>query len=339
MSTIYFKDHRRIDFEILEDEYSFGDFKVFDEEEKDGSCIYRRINFIHKVDLNDTEIESCFLNIVGNKYTEEECNGKFCKSDVDGSITPERSFFSQKFQEFCNKEESFLEETIIRFFDNALWIYKSGSLFIHDTGYHWIHFSFNQKDWYLVPIAPMPGGVITYDQDEYYKLENEVKTKNKHLARILEESMNSGKTAPIYPRVYFEAVKNLRENNNTAIVLAVEAVEVAVKTCIIHFDNKAKWLIENVPSPPLEKMLKEYVKSLIPKDAPEIPKELINHSLHDAIIVRNKIVHSGNCTIETKRTKCLVHDIGKILAYIDFYIGCDLAHYFFDRPFNHWFFM
>ena len=337
MSTIYFKDYRRIGREVLEDEYSFGDFKVFNEEEKEGNCIYRRISFIHKVYLNDIEIENCFLNIVGNKYTEAECHGKCCKSDVDGSITPERVFFSKKFQDFCNKEESFLEETIIRFFDNALWIYKSGSLFLHDTGYHWIYFSFNQKDWYLVPIAPMPGRIISYGQDEYQKLENEVKAKNRQLANCLIESMNSGQIVPIYPRIYFEAVKNIRENNHTAVVLAVEAIEVAVKTCIVHFDDKAKWLIENVPSPPLEKILKEYVKSLIPKNAPEIPKELISHSLHNAIMARNKIVHSGNCAIDTEQTHSLVHDIGKILAYIDYYIGCDWARYFFDRPFNHWF--
>ena len=340
MSTIYFKDHRRIGYEILEKECSFGDFIVTDDEEKEGDCIYRNISFIHKVEIKNEEIEKCFLNIANNKYTYEECNGKCCKSDIDGSITPVREFFSQEFQDFCNKEESFLEETIIRFFDNALWIYKSSEFFLNDNRRHWINFSFNKKDWYLVPIRPIDGLLgkpIT--QDEYNKLENDVKVRNKELARCLVESMNNGQIAPIYPRIYYEAVNNLSNNPQTAIVLAVESVEVAVKTCISHFDEKAKWLIDNIPSPPLEKMLKEYVTTLIPVRMPPIPKELINHSLHDAVVARNKIVHSGLYQISKKEALVLIEDIGRILAYLEYYMGCDWAKFFFDRPFNHWFFM
>ena len=339
MPKINFKDHRRIGFEVLENEYSFGDFLVINEVEHDKENEYRRITFIHEINIEDEEIERCFLNIVENKYTEEECHGKCCKSDIDGSITPERSFFPKEFQDFCNKEESLLEQTIIRFFDNALWVYKSSSLFLHDPGYHWIQFSFDKKDWYLVPILPMGGMFCSaYDMVEYHKKEEALKAKNKQLACCLTEMMSSGHTAPIYPRIYFEAVKNMGENHQTAIVLAIESVEVAVKTCITHYDDRAKWLMENVPSPPLVKMLKEYIPTLIPKDAPKIPKNLINHSLHDAIAARNKIVHSGLYKTDYDQTKSMVYDMGRILAYLDYYIGCDWAHHFFDRPFNHWFF-
>lgn len=339
MSVIYFKDHRRIGFEILENEYSFGDFLVTNEEEKDNEYIYRRITFIHKVDLKDPEIERCFLNIVENKYTYEECGGKCCKSDVDGSITPERSFFSQPFQDFCDKEEDLLEQTIINFFDNALWIYKSSSLFLHDSGYHWIWFSFNQKDWYLVPVRPL-GSMITrsYGQKEYERIENEVAVRNKQLAQHLVESMNKGQTAPIYARIYFEAVGNLSDNPQTAIVLAVESVEVAVKTFVTHFDAKARWLIENTPSPPVEKILKEYVPILMPQGSPSIPKELINQALHKAISARNKIVHSGLYKSDKDETEKWVTDLGKILSYLEYYMGYGWAENFFERPFNHWFF-
>lgn len=340
MSTIYFKDYRKMGYEVLEKECSFGDFIVIDEEEKEGDCIYRKISFIHKVEIEDKEIEKCFLNIIKNKYSYEECKGKCCKSDIDGSITPVREFFSKDFQDFCNNEEVFLEQTIIRFFDNALWIYKSSEFFLNDNRRHWIYFSFDKKDWHLVPIRPI-GGIFgpPFTQDEYNKLENDIKVRNKELASCLVESMNNGHTAPIYPRIYHEAVNNLSDNPQTAIVLAVESVEVAVKTCIACFDEKAKWLIDNFPSPPIEKMLKEYVAMLLPEGMPSIPKELINHSLHKAVIARNKIVHSGLYQINKEEALVLIEDLGRILAYLEYYMGYEWAKFFFDRPFNHWFFI
>ena len=72
--------------------------------------------------------------------------------------------------------------------------------------------------------------------------------------------------------------------------------------------------------------------TLIPKDAPKIPKDLINQSLHNAITARNKIVHSGLYQIDYDQTKSMVYDLGRILAYLDFYVGCDWAHHFFERP-------
>ena len=340
MSVIYFKDQRRIiGRELLEDEYYFGDFRVTNEEDKEGNSIYRKISFIHKVELDDVEIANCFLNIAENKYTEKECNGRCCKNDCDGSIIPERAFFPQKFQDFCDKEEAFLEQTIIRFFDNALWIYKSSVLFLHDTDYYWIYFSVDQKQWHLVPILPMKGLLgRPYSHEEYQRLEDEVKNKNKYLAGCLVKSMNDRQTAPIYPRIYFEAVNNLGNNPQTALVLAVESVEVAVKTCITYYDDKAKWLIENVPSPPLEKMLKEYITTFVPDGAPLIPKDLIKHSLHDAIAARNKIVHHGVYKVDMGKTQKWITDLGIIIAYLDYYIGAEWANYYFERPFNHWFF-
>lgn len=339
MSTIYFRDHRRIGFEILEKEYVFGDFRVIEEEDREGFTIYRKVTFILKAKCEDSEIEQCFRNIIANKYSYEECGGKCCKSDIDGSITPNREFFPEAFQEFCTKEEIILEQTITRFFDNALWIYKSGALFLQDRMRHWIQFSFDQKEWYLVPILPLKGILgRPYGNEEYQRLENQVKEKNSYLAQWLVKSMENGQTAPIYPRIYFEAIDILNENIQTAIVLAVEAVEVAVKTCIVHFDNKVKWLIENVQSPPLEKIIKEYLTLLIPKEYPAIPKELVNHSLHDAIIARNKIVHSGLYKIDEDKANKLVEDLGRIIAYLECYMGYNWATYFLDRPFNHWFF-
>lgn len=340
MSTIYFKDYRRMGYEVLEKECSFGDFRVIDEEEKEGDCIYRKISFIHKVEIEDKEIEKCFLNIIKNKYSYEECKGKCCKSDIDGSITPVREFFSKDFQDFCNNEEDFLEQTIIRFFDNALWIYKSSEFFLNDNRRHWIYFSFDKKEWRLVPIRPV-GGLLgqPFTENEFNRLENEVKVRNKELARCLVESMNNGQIAPIYSRIYYEAVNYLSKNPQTAIVLAVESVEVAAKNCISYFDENAKWLIDNVPTPPLEKILKEYVTVLIPKGMPPIPKELINRSLHDAVIARNKTVHSGVFQMKRKEANVLIKDLGRILAYLEYYMGCDWAKFFFDRPFNHWFFI
>lgn len=338
MSLIYFKDYRKIGFESLEDKYEFGDFMVTNEEVREGNNYYRKNTFIHKVELTDSNVESCFLNVAENKYSYEDCKGKCAKSDLDGSITPERVVLPQAFQDFCNKEEDLLEQTIVSFFDKALWIYKSSSLLLRDPGYHWFYFSFNLKDWHLVPFLPMGSRITFQNQHEYEKLEKELEIKNRRLARHLLESMNKRQEAPVYPRIYFEVIGNISDNPETAIVLAVESVEVALKTCIAHLDDKTKWLMDNVPSPPLEKILKEYLPLLVFPNAPAIPNELINNSLKKAVCARNRIVHLGSYKADKEKIEKWLTDLGRIIAYLECYMGCEWADCFFDRPFNHWFF-
>ena len=85
------------------------------------------------------------------------------------------------------------------------------------------------------------------------------------------------------------------------------AAEVGFKQFVVTLNPSTKWLIENLPSPPLPVMLTQYlpllpVKSLI-KDRPiEIPSELIE-KLKASVTFRNEVVMVEDFPLSTRQRK------------------------------------
>jgi len=87
------------------------------------------------------------------------------------------------------------------------------------------------------------------------------------------------------------------------LILAVSSVEIEVKRLIGEFVPDAEWLVINLPSPDIFKMVKNYLALL-----PTIPKELLPSKrlltmLQRSIALRNNLIHvcgrSGAAKSET----------------------------------------
>ncbi|HHE9409934.1 TPA: hypothetical protein ACPGZZ_000807 [Haemophilus influenzae] len=75
------------------------------------------------------------------------------------------------------------------------------------------------------------------------------------------------------------------------------ALETGIKTHISKLSPDTEWLLENLPSPPIDKIFKNYIPLLYEKcgRAIEFQKELksLTKQIKDIIEVRNKIAHTG----------------------------------------------
>jgi hypothetical protein len=103
------------------------------------------------------------------------------------------------------------------------------------------------------------------------------------------------------------------------------AIEVGFKHFVADLVPDAAWLAIEVPSPPLDKMLREYLPRLPVRGKFEgryalIPQKLIN-VLAEGTKARNKLAHSGSFLPDADDLEKLLETINDLLLLFDFYSG------------------
>lgn len=79
----------------------------------------------------------------------------------------------------------------------------------------------------------------------------------------------------------------------SAVILAVTAVEVEVKRLISEFAPKTAWLVANLPTPPIVKLVKAYLPIIIAIPPHQLPPPRLMSTLEKAVELRNSFVHGG----------------------------------------------
>lgn len=79
----------------------------------------------------------------------------------------------------------------------------------------------------------------------------------------LQQQLNQGEREPIARAMLREALSSRLANPRSALVLGVVALEVGTKDCIARLLPESTWLMDNVPSPPVHRMLKDYLPELL----------------------------------------------------------------------------
>ncbi len=92
----------------------------------------------------------------------------------------------------------------------------------------------------------------------------------------------------------WHAAYALHDNDErTALILAVSAVEVEVKRLLGHLVPDADWLVRNLPSPPVHKILGQYLSTLPGIDSSLLPPKHVRAAYQKAVELRNELVHTG----------------------------------------------
>jgi len=112
-------------------------------------------------------------------------------------------------------------------------------------------------------------------------------------------------------------------------VTAVAAAETGVKECIASLVPGAGWLVGELPSPPIVKILREYIKQLPAKckidgAVRRPPKDLIT-KVNKAVEKRNKLVHGNQVEIEFGELRELLAAVSDLLYLLDYYNGHEWA--------------
>lgn len=149
-----------------------------------------------------------------------------------------------------------------------------------------MYFSQQQKKWKSVPhtmgisftghgITPYPSGIATN----------------------VKALVNKNYLEPLGHELLREAEQlEYRSTRSSAIVL-FSALEVGMKEYISRVHPDSKWLVENMPSPPIYTMLSEYLPVLPAKNkingkVKPPPKEIMQ-MIREGVDIRNRVIHRG----------------------------------------------
>lgn len=137
--------------------------------------------------------------------------------------------------------------------------------------------------------------------------------------------VNDGLTEPLGHQLYREAKEQINENPRSSVLMAISAVEVGIKDCISSIIPGAEWLVGNVPSPPIIRILSEYIPNLpcqhkINGKVLPPPKQLLD-VLKKGVTIRNDITHRGNPPPKHETIKEILSAVKDTLWLLDFYSG------------------
>ncbi|WP_339614824.1 hypothetical protein [uncultured Gilvimarinus sp.] len=134
---------------------------------------------------------------------------------------------------------------------------------------------------------------------------------------------------PLYHDLFREAWQNQRDNPRSALVMGIAAAETGFKTSLIELNPSVSWIVENLQSPPLDRMLRDYMAQLparnrINGEVRRPPKKVIS-TIKKGIELRNKLVHGREETVSTEEVRHMLEAVRDLLYMLDYYRGHDWA--------------
>lgn len=130
---------------------------------------------------------------------------------------------------------------------------------------------------------------------------------------------------PLHHELLRESLELISNSPRSSLILAISAIEVAVKTVILHFTSNSEWLINNSQSPDVVKIIREYFPILIDNyDSCAMDRDLVE-SIRDGIFARNNIIHSGKAPPKVKSIQKIILASYKLAWFCDYYCGNEWA--------------
>lgn len=130
---------------------------------------------------------------------------------------------------------------------------------------------------------------------------------------------------PVHHELFREAWGQRNGNSRSSLITGLSALEVAIKTTISTLIPNTTWLVENLPSPPVSRLLIEYIPKLPTvntiggKVLP--PPKQITDIIKKAVIIRNQIAHIGGKAPNDETLDRILDAIRDTLWLLDYYCG------------------
>lgn len=129
---------------------------------------------------------------------------------------------------------------------------------------------------------------------------------------------------PVYHELMRKAKELQHSSPRSSVLIAVSAAEVAVKSIIVNKVPKIKWFVDNIQSPPVVKILIQYLPELFQDEKqfykPKKEDRLIK-TIEYAVNIRNEIVHKGEGPPSTEKVSEIIDAVQELLWICDYYSG------------------
>jgi hypothetical protein len=124
---------------------------------------------------------------------------------------------------------------------------------------------------------------------------------------------------PLGHELLREAVLNRKANPRSSLVLSVAAAEVGFKQFAARMFPDTAWILE-LPTPPLTEMLAKFpwaaLKARISGNPAFVP-DLIAKQLKKAVMLRNKVVHTGTAELKAETLDSIITIMHDFLYFLD----------------------
>lgn len=148
--------------------------------------------------------------------------------------------------------------------------------------------------------------------------------KDDEIDRI-KQYVEQGLNEPLGHHLLLEAWSQMSDNPRSALVMAIAAAETGWKEFVAHNLPQTQWLLENLPSPPLEKMLRELMPTIKTKahfigKKTGFPPTLLN-VLKKGVHYRNRTVHGSSTSLSRAELDEVLKAVRDLLYMLDAYNG------------------
>jgi len=194
------------------------------------------------------------------------------------------------------------------------------------------------------PVQGIGGIKWSIDKKAWHWLpEKSYSTKLEHTSMLhttdeiksdVEEFLATGIEESFGHELLYEAWHQRGESPRSALILAIAAAEVGLKFCIATLVPNSLWLATNVPSPPVEKILTEYLPTLPAKCTVNgrvlPPSAELMGKLKKGINLRNQVIHNKTEPLERETLREILLAVQSLLWILDYYSGYEWAWEYVD---------
>lgn len=158
-----------------------------------------------------------------------------------------------------------------------------------------------------------------------------------HEVETVQKLLAKNKFEPLGHELLIEAWSLKKENPRSALVMGIAAAETSFKNFVANMIPEASWLISEIQSPPLIKMLSDFLPKIttnlqMDKIAfkPFVPKGILNE-IQKGVTIRNELVHGKVISIQPKKVNSILIAVRDLLYLLDLYSG----HLWAERNISH----
>ncbi len=148
---------------------------------------------------------------------------------------------------------------------------------------------------------------------------------SEQLRAEVEKIVSAGNGAPLHHDLFREAWEQRDGNPRSALVIGMTAAELSVKHCISTLVPDAEWLAMNLPTPPLIRMLKEYLPKLPARyridGQIKPPPAAVLDSVKKGVTIRNKLAHARASAPSVDTVEEILRAVHDVLWLVDYYSG------------------